>query len=109
MLRFDSARRCARARSASRLKPPGRRASSPIDGFAQTDPAGFDSAPPTLTVPSRRRGSRVTAGRRLWLWPPACAGVRSVASSLHPTTPHIPPFLHHKVLHMFRAEVTHGA
>ena len=77
--RFDSAERGGRARSASRLEPLGRRASSPIDGFAQADTAGFD------------RGTFAS-----------CAGVRSLVLLR-------PPFLHRQVLHMFRAEVTHGA
>jgi len=158
--RFDSARRGERAQSASSLKPLGRRASSPIDGFAQADPAGFGSATPALPAPS----SGITTGRRVWLWTPACArplrkscvwpqtnrtpaeagvqfgrlfrilpmspnwtpafagvqkrdfrkglacaGVRSMASVPNRTPLRKPPFLHRQVLHMFRAEVTHGA
>ena len=75
MLRFDGAQRGKRAQSATLLKPHGRRASSPFDGFAQADPAGFRDA---LPVPPRRRGSRVSAGQRPWLWTPACKGYGGV-------------------------------
>ncbi len=108
-MRFDSAKRGGRARSASQLEPLGRRASSPIDGFAQADPAGFDRGAAAFFVPPRRRGSRVTTGQRPWLWTPACAGVRFVAGSTDLAPLREPPFLHRQVLHMFRAEVTHGA
>lgn len=99
--RFDSAKRGQRAHSASWLKPPGRRASSPFDGFAQADPA----APHARSVPPHRRTSRVTTRQRPRLWTSAFAGVRSVPDMPCPT----PSFLQRRVLHMFRAEVPHGA
>ncbi len=100
-MRFDSAQRGRRAHSASRLKPHGRRAGSPIDGFAQADPAAAHAR----SGPPPKRASRVTTGQRPRLWTPAFAGVRSVPDMPCPT----PPFLQRRVLHMFRAEVPHGA